>query len=213
MSQHQQSPGHGTLRRFSSKAVGLLGLFILTSEEIQAGAADRFSISNVMFFMELERTNPAMLKLMNEKWSAQEHRMVVNGRRTIACLRQFTTLFPTNIQFFVYSTEAMGPHIWTLQTGLYGRYLLRMQVWFKVDATGTNLLSYDPPTLLLSVYDDAPPSTRGLSEGRVFRERTLPASDWTKLVAARGDLAAIGLNLWTNHPIKGFEQEWRWRQW
>ncbi len=213
MSHRLESSGCGTLRRFGLSSVVPLAFFILAYEPSPAGAADRFSISNMMFFMELERTNPAMLNAMNEEWGAQERRMVVNGRRTIACLRQFETLFPINTEFFVYSSEPTGPHVWTLQTGLHGRYMLRMQVRFKLDVTGTNVLSYDPPTLLLSVYDDTPPSTRGLSEGRVFSERTLPASDWTKVMAASGDLAAIGLNAWTNRPIKGFEQEWRRRQW
>lgn len=172
-------------------------------------ATERFSWSNVVFYSELERTNPAMLRTMTTKWSTQEHRMVVNGYRKIPYLRQFTTLFPTNVDSRYFSPEPVKPHLWTMQTGLYGRYLLRMEVLFKVDSSWTNIVSYEPPSFFLITYDDHPPSSRGVSEGREFSRRTLTALDWTKLVTAGGDLAAIGFNAWTNRPIKGFESEWR----
>ena len=82
MSQPQQNSGNATLRRATSKGVVLLAFFILTCEEIRPLPLTGSRLAISMFFMELERTNPAMLKAMNEKWSAQEHRMVANGRRT-----------------------------------------------------------------------------------------------------------------------------------
>jgi len=180
-------------------------------DETAARGLEGFSWSNVLFFSELERTNPALLRSMSETWAPQEHQIVADGYRKIPYLREFTDLFPTNIEFRLFSLKK--PQLWVIQTGLYGRYLLRMEVLFKVDSTWTNIVSFESPSMHLITYDDHPPSDRGFSEGRAFSERNFTASDWTNLVAAKGDLAALGFKAWTNSPIKNFDAEWRRRKW
>jgi hypothetical protein len=195
-------------------ASALLCLTIVAACRGEAAAAagtNGFSLSNVMFFFELRRTNPAMLEGMNKKWAVLEDDLLVNGHRMIPYLFEFATLFPTNIEFREYSTGQAERYLWNMQTGLYGRYLLRMQVRFRVDDTRTNIVSYDPPELFLSTYDDQPPSTRDYSKGCVLSERTFAASDWTRLLRAGGDLRAIGFKAWTNRPIENFHAEWRHR--
>ena len=184
----------GILR--SSVGAALACLFYLfgqtsaSSDETAVRAKEGLSWSNVAFHAELEGTNPALLKATSDKWAAEEQQLITNGFRDIPCLRQFTALFPKNVHFRSFSLEK--PQLWTLQTGLYDRYMLRMEVLFTVDSTWTNIVNYEPPSVNLITYDDNPPNNRGFSEGRVVSRRLLSSSDWDRLVAARGDITALG---------------------
>jgi hypothetical protein len=165
--------------------------------------------SNLFYCYQLERTNPAMLKTSGEKAAAQEHNLVMNGYRTIPYLGQFVVLFPTNVAFRFFSRQPAKPHLWTMQTGLFGRHLLRMEVLFTVDATQTNVVSYEPPSFSMVTFDEHWPNSRGPNE---LSRQAFTAADWTNLVSARGDLRTIGFKGSTNSPIPDFEV-WRSPLW
>jgi hypothetical protein len=142
-----------------------------------------------------ERTNPAT-------WSAREHDVIMNGYRTIPFIGQFVTLFPTNMVYRFFAHEATNAHLWTMQTGLYGRHVLRMEVLFKLDTTWTNISSYEPPSFSIITWDDHWPHNE---RPVVLSRRSFTATDWTNLVSARGNLGAIGFKGSTNLPIPGFD--------
>ena len=162
--------------------------------------------SNLIYLSYLERTNPALLRARNARWEARERAVVRNGYRTIPYAREFTTLFPTNIDFRDYGSEPTNTHLWTMQTGLYGRHILRLEVLFSMDATWTNITTYEPPSFEVITYDDHWPNSRGPWE---LSRRAFTSGDWTNLVSARGDLSAIGFKGSTNSPIHEFDGIWR----
>jgi hypothetical protein len=157
-------------------------------------------------------TNAAPIKDYGDEWDARELRLIENAYRAIPSLREFANLFPTNVDYT--DVEVMRPpkgpperHRWTIETCLYGRHVLRMQVPFEADSTLTNVLSHDPPTVTLLTFDVIPGSTDPIPMGRF----TLSASQWETLVATKGNLASIGFKGWTNRPIERrvmFVPEW-----
>ena len=118
-------------------------------------------------------------------------------------------VYPTNEDYF---RESATQRVWTIQTGLYGRCQLRMNILFDVDSTGTNVVSYRAPTLLLIECRDSPPWEHVHPYPELSR-RSFTASDWTNLVRAGGDISVLGFTGPTNKPLPNFGRDWRLRKW
>ena len=171
-----------------------------------------FFMSNLACHFALERTNPALAKALAEKGRSQERRLEVNAHRTITFLQDFSVVYPSNIDYSDYTGQSATQRVWSIQTGLYGRCELRMNVPFVVDSTETNIVRYDAPTLLLITCGD-PPSKHFHSLYPELSRRSFTASDWTNLVRAGGDLSALGFRGSTNKPLPYFETDWKLRKW
>ena len=143
------------------------------------------------------------------EWDAAERRLVQSAFQRVPYLREFASQFPTNVQFTDLDLKAAPKgeseqHQWTIQTGLYGRHLLRMEIPFRIDRMRTNVLGFDQPRIALITFDKVPERSWPLP----LSQMRLAESDWKKLVASRGDLAAISFRGWTNRPIAMFEEQW-----
>ena len=82
-----------------------------------------------------------------------------------------------------------------------------MQVPFKVDATWTNVVSYESPRFHLLEFVQ-----KGNSVGHGV-VRTFGTNEWSKFLASAGDLASLGVNVTTNKPLDHFEGHWRRSFW
>ncbi len=170
--------------------------------------------SNLVSYLHLERTNPALAKVVAEQRVLERRLLEVNAHHAITYLQDFGFLFPTNTDYWHYSWKRPGERLWTIQTGLYGRCLLQMNVPFEVDSTQTNILKWDPPTLLLIAYADPPPDRKDFCRGyEELSRRTFTISDWTNLVRAGGDLSVLSYTGPTNRPLFNFDAQWRFRKW
>jgi hypothetical protein len=214
-----------TIERLS--LVGLLvliagGAWQAASQETNSAVSvipSRFSadyyplfVSNLAYHFALERTNPALAKALAEKGEAQERRLEVNAHRTITFLQDFSMVYPTHINYWDYTGQSATKRVWSMQTGLYGRCELRMNVPFVVDSTETNIVSYGEPTLVLITCDDPPPGHFHSLYPELSR-CSFTASDWTNLVRAGGDLSVLGFRGTTNKPLPYFETDWKLRKW
>jgi hypothetical protein len=198
MSSLPKSPRSSRSRLLQGSVALLLAGWCMSS----AAAQEYFSLSNALFFTALERSNPAMYEAVAKMWHTREELMLANGRRTIPYLREFNALFTNNIEFRLYSSEATGPHRWNWQTGLDGHYLLRMEMSFRVDATWTNVLSYEQPKFYLMEYNE---------RGRFgcYPLDSFGVPKWTNFLASGGNLSAIGIRPQSNNPAPEFDFQWR----
>ncbi len=199
---HGQAPPERTV---SAPSASVLAFFQSNSD---------FFRSNLVSFFALERTNPALAKDVIEKNRLKERLLEINAHRTITYLQDFGWVFPTNIDYWHYSWQAAGQRVWSIQTGLYGRCLLQMNVAFEVDSTLTNIASYTPPSLRLITYADPAPGRKDFCTGYDELSRSnFMASDWTNLVRLGGDLSALGFTGPTNRPLLNFDSQWRMQKW
>ncbi len=167
-------------------------------------------------FYNLSRTNPATLQALVEAQTRKYGQTVINGRRTIPYAQQFSELFTNRQEFISYYTGAFGPQTWNSKAGLYGRYVLSMQMRIRMDKTGTNIVNFEPPSFLLREITrirNSPKDPGGggqlLLDGVPQSTRRFSAAEWEQLVKSRGDLSVLGFQVDTNHPVQGFELNWK----
>jgi hypothetical protein len=188
------------MHRSPQQSALLVAVCLLTC--LSAKAASTFSMSNFVFYSELERTNPAILKARAKEWQIKEQRMLVNGFQTIPYLREFQDVFTNCIEFRDYSPNPDDQQLWNWQIGLHGRYLLRMQIPFKVDATWTNVLSFEEPKFYVMEWHD-------IGRFGFYEIRKFGVPEWKRLAASAGDLSAVGITPVMNSPFRGFESQWK----
>jgi hypothetical protein len=157
-------------------------------------------------FPKLPRTNQAAIKLLSEKFRALEAPLLASGHRTIPWLREFKTVFANHAEYCHLDSEPSGTNLWVLQTPMLERYILRMVTPFSLDATWTNVVSYEPPAFSILEFKDH--RTAPMGRFGFYQVTTFGVTNWPKLSAARGDLSAIGITLRTNDPVKEFEYQY-----
>jgi hypothetical protein len=193
------------VQRYASAADNREGPFISADDPV-------FVANELLSHLQLMQTNPLLAKAMEKEHRDQEIRLETNAHRTISYLEDFSVLYPTNCDYWNYSGRSATQRVWSIQTGVYGRCQLRMNVPFVTDSTETNIVSFDPPTLLLITFGDAPAGHFHRLYSELSR-RAFPAFDWTNLVRARGDVSVLGYAGPTNQPLPDFEAHWRFRKW
>jgi hypothetical protein len=191
-------------RRILLMALVAVGFWLVSSAVStgQDSGADSNFWRKVRLAAELERTNPAMVKAMEQNFAAQERRLTSNLWSRIERVREFGMLFTNRVQQFIYSDQEDKPHLCTVQTGLYDRYILRMHVPFKVDNTWTNVVSHEGPNFVMLEW---------LGPGGIQHYigcQSLQA-EWKRFVASGGDFSSVGLVLTTNIPMADFDTYWR----
>jgi hypothetical protein len=83
--------------------------------------------------------SPSVAKAVGEEVLVQQRHLRVNAHRTITYVQDFKFVYPTNIDYWVYSTGNPTQRLWVIQSGLYGRCLLQMRIPFEIDSTQTTL--------------------------------------------------------------------------
>jgi hypothetical protein len=73
-----------------------------------------------------------------------------SGLETIPYASEFNQFFPGSDNFISYYTGQAGEPIWNSKAGLYGRYILSLQVKITFDETRTKIIGLDDPQFYLS---------------------------------------------------------------
>jgi hypothetical protein len=133
---------------------------------------------------------------------------VSNARREISFAREFDTLYPGAKGFFSYYTGEKGPTTWNSKVGLFGRYILTMQVRVTMDADRIHVISHQDPSFFLMEVSQINP----LGEGRVainYGDTVRFTKDkWAVLVEKKGDLSALEIEVLKDKPVAGFDEHW-----
>lgn len=115
----------------------------------------------------------------------------------------FDRLFPDSEHFTSYYTGVYGQPRWNSETLLHGRYEFRMSFDIDIDRLGTKVTPIEPP-----VFSINPRRHVQLREGGSKSISYEPdggldfgPAEWELLVAADGDLTAIGMQAITDSPI------------
>jgi len=175
----------------------------------QTNAASVLADPNL--WIDMLRTNPAGAEAVVQATKAKYEQALTNGRTTIPFVREFRTIFTNYVDFISYYIGQAGPQTWVSKGSIHGRYLISMHMHIKLDETGTNIVSYDPPEFELNETKQL----RKLSDGRVSGDdvmenfRRFGPAEWQKILESKGDLSVLGITVKTNNPVPLFEENWK----
>ena len=133
------------------------------------------------------------------------------GRRAIPEIVEFERLFP-NYKQASYSgePECQGDNRWEFAAGLYGRYVLYMNIDITWGPSGTIASHSEPQFRMLEVSSVSHSQSWWSSETSIsyssHHQKEFNLADWKKLVNSNGDFSDIGIELDKDHPIANFEK-------
>lgn len=172
-----------------------LALALLGSSVVCASACERPSVGD-----NVPRTHADML-------AAVEH-----GARAMSWAADFDRTFPGAEHGISYYTGDAGPRTWYSKVGIGGRYHLTMRVRIDLDATGRRVTPTGPPRFTLVEVREITIVPDGGDQQRITYDPEgqveFGADEWARLVAAHGDLSAVGVVVKTDPPVPGFEKPW-----
>lgn len=137
---------------------------------------------------------------------------VEHGVRAMSWAADFDRTFAGAEHGISYYTGDAGPRTWYSKVGIGGRYHLTMQVPIDLDASGTRVTPTGAPTFTLvevreitiSPDEDGQRVISYVPDGQV----EFGPDAWARLVAAHGDLSAVGVAVKAGPPVPGFEGPW-----
>lgn len=157
--------------------------------------------------------------------------MIEYRRNTIPELREFERLFPDylynfyvdkSVDTFDFASDYADPNSfvgWELIAGLYNRYVFVMSVdivFARIDPVTKKVLfpgSHKEPEFSLWQVDSVsvPLVFFGRRYALTSRHsiKILSNEEWKRLVEARGDFSALGIQLEQNAPVRNFEFAYR----
>jgi len=126
----------------------------------------------------------------------------------VPCARDFKKSFPLSRESFTSFTGKRGTPNLICMAGLYGRYVLRMDVEVTFDSSRTKVLSYgDPIFCLVEVIGISPlPDDRVAITSTSIKE--FGEELWKTIVEHSGDFSTVGIELRKDDPVPGFDQHW-----
>jgi hypothetical protein len=119
--------------------------------------------------------------------------------------KAFKELFPNSFHVISYYTGAVGEPAWTSETGLYNRYVFRMFLPITLDHARTNIVAAGVPAFDLYEIQSIKANPNGTFSGQSHFLSRPSVDDWHRLIQAKGNFAAISINLESNKPLEGFE--------
>lgn len=148
--------------------------------------------------------------------------MLEHRRKQIPQIVEFERLFPNYlIEFYAGEPGTIGDARWQFTAGLYGRYLMEMNidvVFGQRDPDSGQIISpgsYSDITFNLREVDDISVSPFVLFPPRQAYPRQTTLIDsfgldkWKQLVASSGDFGALGIQLKRDEPVPDFELAFR----
>jgi hypothetical protein len=131
-----------------------------------------------------------------------------SGPAVIPFVGEFDRLYPGAVHSISYYTGTAGPPTWYSKVGLHGRYVLYVECPIEFDWTRFRITGYGKPTFWLSEVAEFAPLGDGRVQITYLLHRSYELADWRKLVAAGGDLAALGIEVKKDRPLPGFDRHW-----
>jgi hypothetical protein len=133
-----------------------------------------------------------------------------DASKRITAAREFLKLYPEAECQFSYYTGEYGPPTWVGTSGLYGRYILQMEVPVSISSSGKKVKSFGEPKCYLKEVEHVT-----VEEGGRVAYTCGPTQvrfgpkDWQTIVQNRGDLSSSGVTIVKDHPIPNFDNCWR----
>jgi hypothetical protein len=132
-----------------------------------------------------------------------------SGFETIPYTKQFSTLFPDSNNFISYYTGEYGTPTWNSKVGLYGRYVLQLQITITLNEPRSKIGGYGEPEFFLKEVERISIN----SDGRAVilygpTQKRFGKKEWKKIVENKGDLSALGIPIVQDSPTPGFEEHW-----
>jgi hypothetical protein len=176
-----------------------------------------FALSLVFVGCDSKKEWPTRVRVAEvQKVQSDYEAALEDANRSIPCAVEFARLFPGAKSGFSYYIGGAGPTSFYMEADLYGKYELTMPgLPVTFDASRRKVISFGEPEFIL----------RELTELRKIRkvgidaaftnwsgsynmegQRRLGASEWKRIVAARGDFSVIGFTFVTNRPLPGFRE-------
>jgi hypothetical protein len=133
--------------------------------------------------------------------------MVRSGLQTMPWPLEIEQVFGDADHFLTHWNFAIeDPLQWNTEVYFGGRFWLTMQVETEVDYwKRTVVRTVKPPKFYLFKVASVTPFPNGGVKGKVDKQWEFGEAEWQKLVAAKGDWAAIGISLGDTNPVPNFD--------
>lgn len=145
------------------------------------------------------------------KHSPWGYRMVLHdGLHVIPYVREFGELYPDSQYHISYFTGQFGKTTWISKVGLYGRYILTMEVPIEPNFWRTGIEEYGSPHFILLEVESVimeGKSVRGYNAGKT--QKHFGENEWQAIVDRGGDIGALGIPVTRDRPLEGFDRCWR----
>ncbi len=134
-----------------------------------------------------------------------------SGKKEIPYVPEFIRLFPNSIHFYSYYTGEAGSPTWNSKAGLFGRYVLTMQIPVTFDSTRTTVKSYGAPKFYFVEMTRITPYANGSADIRYrpAAQRNFGEAEWKKFVEANGDWSVLDIKVVKDKPVPHFDEYWK----
>jgi hypothetical protein len=135
-------------------------------------------------------------------------RALAAGPKDLEVVGQFVRVFPKALNSISYLSGEAGQTKWRSVSGLYGRYVLVMEIPISVDATGGHAVGRGEAQFHLfevaSLQYNPAQRTEEVTPGEV--NLTFGPDKWKSVVNSHGDLEVLGIRLRRDKPVAGFAE-------
>lgn len=135
---------------------------------------------------------------------------VRSGKADVPLIRDFVAMFPRSVHEITHYSGQMGNPSWRAAVGVYGRYVISLEVPITLDSSRTRILSTGQPVFSINEVDaiqyDPSSGSESITPGRV--NMNFGQVQWDELVKHGGDLSVLGIDVVKNRPVKGFDEYW-----
>jgi hypothetical protein len=133
---------------------------------------------------------------------------VTHAVATLSYAREVEHFFgTTNVDHFI-STFGSKTHqpIWNSLSYFEGRYKFSLRIPIEIDYENCRFISVKGPvSVQVNEVTSVEISKSGIAGANLRKQWRLNEEQWKKLVKHNGDWAAVGVHIWTNAPVKQFD--------
>ena len=142
--------------------------------------------------------------------TANYNKALKHATKTIPYAKEFATLYPGLVTSFTHYTGEYGASFFNADIGLYGRYILKMDVKVTFDKTRTKIVNYaEPEFSFVEVAKVGTAANGNLTiEYNTSSARHFGLKEWKEIVKNNGDFSVLGIKIVTDKPFPGFENFW-----
>jgi hypothetical protein len=140
----------------------------------------------------------------------KEDIVVANALAEVELLKEFHTLYPESKHFISNIARTSPPPKWNSIAGLYGRYVVHIQVPIAVHRKELKITIVGEPLFELREVASIVRTSDGRRDASYGENRTLSMQQWATLVANKGDWSSLGISLRKDAPLADFGDYWAW---
>lgn len=124
--------------------------------------------------------------------------------QTIPLLRQFCSRFADGHHFISYVTGKESQTTWNSKVGLFGRYVVDMQVPASIDRSTFKLSLVGPPSVTIREVASISRLTDGRQVVNYGQSFSVPEQVWLEFLSGKLSLEQLGFEFKKDQPIADF---------